>query len=113
MSAEFHVRFEDLNWYLRHRGETEERLQSLSSCIRSLDGEYRLKSPANREPVEGDWCYDVRIRFLDREIFLEISSHPLAVERDIGAFLKWLSAQTFIRVLDDDDEDVDLIPPNR
>jgi hypothetical protein len=42
--------------------------------------------------------------FEDKRIFIEISAHPLSIEKDLKALFTWLRKQTGIVILDEDGE---------
>ncbi len=42
--------------------------------------------------------------FEDKSIFIEISAHPLSIEKDLEALFTWLRKQTGIVILDEDGE---------
>lgn len=114
MAAEGYVIFEDATWYQKHKEEIKEQIISLDTYVHHpmqigsylmKEGEYWLKGIESKPPP-ADWSYNVRI-FLDREdyIFIEITAHPLSIERTLTQFLNWIRKQTSIVFQDEDGED--------
>lgn len=99
MAAEFFVRFENRNWYINNKNLVIDQIKSLNTYTRQLDNEFWLKGINDNIDID----YDVRI-FLDRNdyIMLEISYHPLSIEKSLKSFLNWIRMQTNIIVQDDD-----------
>lgn len=103
MSAEFLLSFEDKNWYATHLEELIQKITTLETFSKSFEeNEFRLIGTEPRKP--GDWSYDVRL-FLEKErIFLEISTHPKSIERDLSSLFEWIRSCTRISIHDEDGE---------
>ncbi|OCG41138.1 hypothetical protein A9G28_00900 [Gilliamella sp. Fer1-1] len=103
MSAEFQLFFNDKKWYIDHKDKIANKIKTLNPYIKKNDSAYLL-SGIGSISNKGDWPFDVRFFFEDKRIFIEISAHPLSIEKDLKALFTWLRKQTGIVILDEDGE---------
>ena len=104
MSAEFKLNFSDNAWYIENRRLIEEKIVSLKTFVTNDCIEYHLAGyEIKRQPK--DWLYDVRIFLRAKDLFIEISAHPLSIETDLTLLFTWFRKQTQILIIDDDGED--------
>lgn len=107
MSSELYVDFEDINWYKKNKDNIIYKINGLNTYIKSDDDSFWLCEIRKEELGPKDWAFAIRI-FLEEEcIFLEISTHPPKVSKDLKDLLYYLRKQTTIRVRDEDYEEAD------
>ncbi|PIT09535.1 hypothetical protein BGI30_06675 [Snodgrassella alvi] len=90
MSAEFQLFLNDEKWYVAHKDKIANKIRSLNTYTKKNDSAYLL-SGTESISNEGNWLFDVRFFFEDKSIFIEISAHPLSIEKDLEALFTWLS----------------------
>jgi hypothetical protein len=100
MSAEFILSFDDCEWYELNKKRVGDKILSLGTFSMKDDNEYRL---VGREPGEGGgWIHDVRLFLNDSDIFIEINTHPMSIEKDLSLLFGWVRQQTEISICDED-----------
>lgn len=99
MSAEFILTFSDDSWYLRNRNDIVNKILSLSTYSKNDGDMYYLSYD------EGERDYCVRLFFENCSLFIEISSHPASIEKDLISLFGWIRSQTKISICDDDGEE--------
>lgn len=103
MSAEFHVKFMDSEWFDKNRGQIAAKIKSLPSFAREeTQDEYWL---SGAEPhIEHDSLpLDVRLWLRGDRIDIDISASSPTAYADLAAIISRLRHNTAIEVLDDDD----------
>ena len=104
MAAEFFIAFEDARWRSSNLPRIEEKIRNSKTFVAQKDHEFWLLGNENRDQ-DGRWIFDVRFfTQIDERILLEISAHPLSIEKDLSSFFSWLRKQTEIAVIDKDGE---------
>ena len=102
MSAEFYLRFKDLEWYDNHKNVIIRKILMLDTFVRKSDNKIWFKGLES----EDNPYYDVRL-FLDSKnsVFLEISWHPPSINISLKLIFDWLRQETSIVIEDDDGEE--------
>lgn len=109
MCAEFKLNFSDNACYVENRKLIEEKITSLKTFFTNDCIEYHLAGyEIERQPK--DWLYDVRFFLRAKDLFIEISAHPLSIETDLTFLFTWfkskliyLLSMTKVRILVGDD----------
>ena len=106
MAWEYYLKFDDPGWLMQNKDKVKRLLESLPSYLeQKSEKEIWLKDNKSNH----SWLYDIRLLFIEpQSILLEVSSQSEAFSRDVRNLLKHLSVKTSIRLVDDDDEIVDL-----
>jgi len=104
MSAEFYIVFDDPVWYEQNQPIVRKLIESLGTFTKNIgDEEYWLRGSEEG----GDWAFGARIFMRQRDMLLEISSHPPSIVADIKKLSGLIAAHAKSHVVDDDGERMD------
>ena len=101
MSAEFILTFQDDTWYEKNRNELKKKMTDMASFARLNGDDYEFIG----SEAGGDLEYDARLFLEETSIFIEISTHPPSIEKDLSSLFQWIGNQTEIYIRDEDGED--------
>ena len=101
MSAEFILTFQDNTWYEKNKNELKKKITNTASFSRLNGDAYEFIG----SEAGGDLEYDARLFLEETSIFIDISTHPPSIEKDLSNLFQWIRNQTKIHIRDEDGED--------
>jgi hypothetical protein len=101
MAYEYQIKFAKQDWYKENIENIKNFITNLPSFKKKVsDNELWLRDGTSM----GSWEYDIRIFFLDN-MLIEVSMASSAFTRDIKKLAQYLSSETEIKFVNDDEED--------